>query len=85
MSKKILLDGCIPQDIPYQCPVCEQQLKYKDIAGWGEYPQSTLRGKRKPGYYGYGFVCPHCFVRSCAHVPQGCDPEEFLADLESKR
>lgn len=84
MSKKILLDGYNSQDIPYQCPVCESSLSYNNIVGWGEYPRQSLRGAQKPDAYGFGFICPRCFSKSCAHIPEGMQPEEYLAQVSRR-
>ncbi len=81
MKQNANLQGCIPQDIPYQCPVCEHRLTHNDIRGWGEYPQHTFRGAQKPDRKGFFFVCPRCFVKSCAHVPCGVSPQEFIESI----
>jgi hypothetical protein len=65
---KILLDGFIEQDLPYQCPECNTELTIHNTIGFGTYPQRGFRSTMKPNQlFGQGFECPKCFIKSCCH------------------
>lgn len=65
---KIMLDGFVEQDMPYQCPNCNVDLGPQSIIGFGDYPKGGYRASMKPNKtLGVGFECPECFEKSCFH------------------
>ena len=79
---KILLDGFVEQDRPYQCPECNQEMEAKHIIGFGSYPKGGFRDTMKPNAeLGVGFECPECFCKSCFHS----DKYVYQLFLDSKR
>ena len=71
--KKIILDGFIEQDIPFQCPECNYDMlgATKYIIGYGDYPKGGFRSSMKPNQTkGLGFECPKCFTKSVCHFKE---------------
>ena len=79
---KILLDGFIEQDLPWQCPECGEEMLVNNVIGFGSYPKGGYRDTMKPNAdLGVGFECPKCFCKSCFHG----DKYVYQMFLDSKR
>lgn len=75
--KKISLEGFEELFNMMECPFCGQELSWKNIIGYGEYPIGGYRNMMKPGKtLGIGVECPQCFEHLCYH-----GDENFLASL----
>jgi hypothetical protein len=69
IKHRIVLDGFVEQDLPYQCPICNTELTAKETIGFGNYPKGGWRASMKPNQtIGQGFECPKCFTKSCFHA-----------------
>ena len=64
--KKYILDAYKPQTFPYQCPHCYEDLKKRNIIGYGDYPTGIL--SHTPGFDNAVLLeFPKCFEKSFLH------------------
>ena len=84
--KRISLEGFEELSNMMECPFCGQELSWKNIIGYGEYPLGGRRNRMKPfKTIGIGVECPLCFERLCYHGDENfiSTLNDYFLDLEN--